>query len=200
MVLTRSMGDDLGKCPALELGKRTGLDDFHTVADLCLAVFVVHVVFLRAFDDFVELWMGNACDVFDDDGLFHFVGNDNANAGLTKVDLSVLRSFAHNVLGWCVGGLGVLLGSNSREDASGFTTHLFDARWIFERSGGALKAKVQRLVLQFTETDLEFVSGKLVGLFGFGFGHGSEGLELGDRNGSSVRIAGDEACADAQLV
>ena len=89
------MGENFGKSPALQLGKRPGLDDFHAVADLCLAVFVVHVVFLGALDDLVEFRVGNTGNVLNDEGLFHFVGNDHANAGLAEVDLGVLWSLAH---------------------------------------------------------------------------------------------------------
>ena len=93
------MGEDLGERPALELGKRPGLDDADAVTDLALVAFVMHVVLLRALDDLVELGMGNAGDVLDDEGLVHFVGHDHADAGLTEVDLSVRRSLAHGKLG-----------------------------------------------------------------------------------------------------
>ena len=89
------VSDDFGERPALEFGKRPGFDDADAVADLGLAVLVMHVVFLRAFDDFVEARMGNAGDVFDDEGFVHLVGDDHANTGFTKVDLSVRGSFAH---------------------------------------------------------------------------------------------------------
>ena len=72
-----------------------GLDDADAVADLALVALVVHVVFLGALDDLVEFRMGNAGNVFDDEGLVHFIGNDHANAGFTKVDLCVRRSLAH---------------------------------------------------------------------------------------------------------
>ncbi len=79
------VGKNLGECPALELGNRFGLDDADAVTNGGFRFLVVHVVFLRAFDDLVELRVGNTCDVLDDDGLFHFIGNDNADAGLALV-------------------------------------------------------------------------------------------------------------------
>ena len=87
----RSMRDNFGEGPALQFGERTGFDDADAVANLALVVLVVHVVFFRALDDLVEFRVRNAGDVFDDEGLVHFIGNDHANAGFTKVDLCVRR-------------------------------------------------------------------------------------------------------------
>jgi hypothetical protein len=89
------MGEDFSQSPAFQLRERPGFDDFDTVADLSLARFVVDVVFFRAFNDFVKLRVRNAGNVLNDDGFFHFIGNHHAYAGLTEVDLSVLRSLAH---------------------------------------------------------------------------------------------------------
>ena len=90
------MGDDFLKCPAFELGQRAGLDDADAVADLGLAVFVVDVVFFGSFDDLVELGMGNAGDVLDDDGLVHLIGDDKADAGLAEAGgPGFLGSLAH---------------------------------------------------------------------------------------------------------
>lgn len=80
------MRDNFSKCPALELGYRLGFDNTYAVADGGFALFVVHVIFLGTLDDFVELRVRNTGDVLDDDGLFHFIGNDNTDAGLTLVD------------------------------------------------------------------------------------------------------------------
>ena len=77
------MGENFSKGPALELGNWLGLDDADAVADGGLALFVMHVVLLGALDDFIELWVRNAGDMLDDDCLLHFIGNDDAYAGLT---------------------------------------------------------------------------------------------------------------------
>ena len=53
------------------------------------------LVFFRAFDDLVEFRMGNPCDVFDDESLVHFIGDDHADAGFTEMDLCVRWSLAH---------------------------------------------------------------------------------------------------------
>ena len=97
------MRNDLGKCPTLEFRKRARLDDSDAVTDMSLVGLVVHVVFLRALDDFVELGMGNTGNVFDDESLVHFIGNDHANAGFTKVDLCVRRCLAHDKNRWDLG-------------------------------------------------------------------------------------------------
>ena len=94
------MGNDFGERPALQFRKRTGFDDTDAVADLALVLLVVHVVFFGTLDDFVELGMGNTGNVFDDEGLVHFIGNDHANTGFTKVDLCVRRSLAHGGSRW----------------------------------------------------------------------------------------------------
>ena len=133
-----SMGHDFSKRPAFQFGKRTGFDDANAVADLALVGLVVNVVFLRALDDLVELGMGNAGHVFDDEGLVHFIGNDHANAGFAEMDLTVRgldwcvrRSLAHGIYRWDL-GLGERLGSHCCEDLSGFTTNLADARRILQ--------------------------------------------------------------------
>jgi hypothetical protein len=167
------VGDHFGKGPAFQLGKRAGLDDANAVSDLSLIFLVMHVIFFGTFDDFVELWMGNTGYVLNNEGLVHFIGDDHANAGFTEVDLCVLGSLAHDknrLKRWQ--GLSVLLGVNRGENLSGFAAHLADARWIFKRAGGFLKAKVESLLFEVSETDLKFVGGEF---FGFGFGHGSDG-------------------------
>ena len=83
------MGDDFGKGPTLQLGKRLGLDDADAVPNLALVAFVVDVIFLGTLNDFVELGVGNTGDVLDDKSFVHFIGNDHANAGFTKMDLGV---------------------------------------------------------------------------------------------------------------
>ena len=93
------MGKNFSEGPALQLGKRLGLNDADTVTDLGLALFVVDVVFLRPLDNLVELRMGNAGDVLDDDGLLHFVGDDDADASLAKVRLGFLSGIAHGSVG-----------------------------------------------------------------------------------------------------
>jgi hypothetical protein len=45
----------------------------------------VDVVLFRALNDLVEFRMRNAGDVLDDDGLVHFGGHDDADAGLAQV-------------------------------------------------------------------------------------------------------------------
>jgi hypothetical protein len=120
--------------------------------------------------------MGNTGNVLDDDSLFHFVGNDHANACFTEVDLCVLGSLAHDknwLMRWQ--GLGAQLGRNSRENLSGFAAHLTDAGGIFQRAGGLLEAEVESFLFEFAKTCLELVRGKLKDLFGFGFGHGADG-------------------------
>ena len=169
------MRDDLGKSPPLQLRERLGFDDAHAVANLTLVGLVVHVVFLRALDDFIELRMGNTGNVFDDEGLIHFIGNDHADAGFTKMDLDVRSSLAHGRSGSSVDKLSAFLDSDRSHDASGLTTHLLDTGRIFQRAGGTLETEVERFLLEFLETDLKFICGKLAGLFGFGFGHGSDG-------------------------
>ena len=72
--------------PAFGLGDGFGLDDADAVANGGFALLVVHVVFLGALDDFIELRVRNTGDMFDDDGLFHFIGNDNTDAGFAQVD------------------------------------------------------------------------------------------------------------------
>ncbi len=98
------MRQDFSEGPTLQFGERLGFDDADAVADLGLAAFVMHVVLLRPLDDLVETRMRNAGDVLDDEGLVHLVGDDHANAGFTKVDLSVLGSIAHGENRDCVGG------------------------------------------------------------------------------------------------
>ena len=94
------MRNNLCECPALQPRKRLGLNDANAVSNLTLVALVMHVVFLGAFDDLVEFRVGNAGDVFDDEGLVHFIGNDHANTGFTKVDLCVRRSLAHGSSRW----------------------------------------------------------------------------------------------------
>lgn len=170
------MGDNFREGPALQLGKRACLDDANAVADLSLTFLIMHVIFLRTLDDFIELRMGNTGNVLDDDSLFHFVGNDHANACFTEVDLCVLGSLAHDknwLMRWQ--GLGAQLGCDSRKNLSGFAAHLTDASGIFQRAGGLLEAKVESFLFEFAKTCLELVRGKLKDLFGFGFGHGADG-------------------------
>jgi hypothetical protein len=170
------MGDNFGEGPAFQLGKRAGLNDANSVADLSLIFLIMHVIFFRTFDDFVELWMGNTGNVFHDEGLFHFIGNDHANACFTEVDLCVLGSLAHD-WNWLVRwqGLCAQFGRDGCENLSGFATHLTDASGVFQGARGLLETEVESFLLEFTETGLKLVSGKLAGLFGFGFGHGSDG-------------------------
>lgn len=80
------MGENFCKCPTLELGNRLGLNYANAVADCSFALFVMHVVFLGAFDDLVELRVWNAGDVLDDDGLLHFRRDDDADTGLAFMD------------------------------------------------------------------------------------------------------------------
>ena len=97
-----SMGENFSERPTLQLRKRTGFDDADAVTNFGLAAFVMHVVFLRAFDDFIEAWMRNTCDVLDNESLVHFIGDDHADAGFAKVDLSVCRIVAHDENKWGV--------------------------------------------------------------------------------------------------
>ena len=80
------MSENFCKCPTLKFGYWLGFDDADAVADGSLALFVVHVVFLGALDDLVEFWVRNAGNVFDDDGFFHFIGNDDTNASFALVN------------------------------------------------------------------------------------------------------------------
>lgn len=99
------MGDDFGEGPTLEFGERAGFDDAYAVADFGLAGLVVDVVFFRAFDNFIEARVGHAGDMFDDEGLIHFIGDDHANAGFAERDVCVLRSgIAHGGSGGGGGG------------------------------------------------------------------------------------------------
>ena len=83
--------DDFGESPALQFRKWPGLDDADAVADLTLVRLVMHIVFLRALDDFIKLRVGHAGDVFDDEGLVHFIGDDHADTGFAQMDLGVRR-------------------------------------------------------------------------------------------------------------
>ena len=91
MLRDRLMRNHFGKRPALQLRKWPSLDDANAVADLALVRLVMHIVFLRALDDFIKLRVGHAGDVFDDEGLVHFIGDDHANAGFAQMDLGVRR-------------------------------------------------------------------------------------------------------------
>ena len=70
---------------------------------------------------------------------------------------------------------GARLGRDGREDSCGFAAHLADAGGVLQRAGGLLETEVECFLLEIEEAELEFVSGKLVDGFGFGFGHGSDG-------------------------
>ncbi len=80
------VSENFRECPTFEFGDRLGFDDADAVADGGLALFVVHVVFLGALDDLVEFRVRNAGNVFDDDGFFHFVGNNDTYAGFAFVN------------------------------------------------------------------------------------------------------------------
>ena len=168
------MGNDFGKRPALQFRERACLDDADAVTDLALVALVMHVVFLGALDDLVEFRVGNTGNVFNDEGLVHFIGNDHANAGFTKVDLCVRRSLAHVSNRWDL-GLGERLGGDRCEHLRSFATHLADAGRIFQSAGGALETEIKSFLLEFPETSFELGGGKFAGSFGFGFGHGSDG-------------------------
>ena len=90
------MRENLSKVPTLQLGCWLGFDNTNAVADLGFTLFVMHVVFLRTFHDLVETCVRNACDVFDNDSLVHFIGDDHANAGFTKMNFGFLRGIAHD--------------------------------------------------------------------------------------------------------
>lgn len=79
------VGEDFLERPALELGNRLGFDNADAVADGGFRFLIMHVVFLGALDDFVELRVGNAGDVLDDDGFLHFIGDNDAHTGLAFV-------------------------------------------------------------------------------------------------------------------
>jgi hypothetical protein len=168
------MGNHFCECPALQFGKRLGFDNANTITDLTLIALVMHVVFFRTLDDFVELRVRNTGHVFDDEGLVHFIGNHHADAGFTKMDLGVRRSLAHDRYGCGLDELSAFEDGDRSQNASGLATDLLDTGWIFQGASGALEAEIERFVLEFLETNLEFVCGKLAGLFGFSFGHGSD--------------------------
>ena len=81
------MRDDVHELPALQLGKRASLNDTHLIANLGFTIFVVSIELLALLDDLLELGMGNAGDVFHNDGLVHLGGNDNTDARLAKSGL-----------------------------------------------------------------------------------------------------------------
>ncbi len=98
-------------------------------------------------------------------------------------------------------GLGALANGQSRKDFGFLAAHDADASGVFQLTGGLLEAEVESFLLELAEANLKFVSGKFAGLcFGFLGGHGIDGLNLGNPDESGVRIAGDEAGADAELV
>jgi hypothetical protein len=172
------MTDDFLQCPALEFGKRAGFNDADAVTDLGLAGFIVDVVFLGALDNLVELGMGNTRDVFDDDGFVHLVRYDHTDACFAQVQPGFLGSLAHSGNGLGVGGggrSGKLAITEEGEDFGSFAPHGADTGWIFQLAGGPLEAEVEGLLLEFTETGSELVSGAFAEVFDFGSGHGSNG-------------------------
>jgi hypothetical protein len=168
-----SVGKHFGESPALKLGKRLSFNDADAVADLCLAAFVMHVVFLGPFYDLVELRVRDASDVFDDEGLLHFVGDDNADTGLAKVWLGFLSVLAHGTINLRgLVGSGAFLGVLGGKDPCGFAADLRDAGRILQLAGGTLEAEVEGLLLEIAQILGELVSGELVEFFAFVLGHG----------------------------
>ena len=164
------MGNDFGKRPALQFRERASLDDADAVTDLALVAFVMHIIFFRALDDLVEFRVRNTGNVLNDESLVHFIGDDHADAGFTKVDLCVRRRLAHGSNRWDL-GLSERLGGDRSEHSRSFATHLADAGRIFQSAGGALETEIKSFLLEFQETSFELGGGKFAGSFGFGFGH-----------------------------
>lgn len=84
------MTEDFDEFPALELGHRAGLADADLITDSSAAFFIVCVELLRTLHDFLKLRMRNTGDVFDNDGLIHGSGLDNANAHFGVLLLAAL--------------------------------------------------------------------------------------------------------------
>lgn len=78
-------------------------------------------------------------------------------------------------------GSDAFLGGEGGHDLSGLATHLADAGGIFKLAGGLLEPEVERLMFQVAKAAGEFISREFVNVFGFRFGHGSDGVRDGDQ-------------------
>ena len=169
-----SMGEDFCECPALEFGERTGFNDADAVADLGLAGFVVDVVFFRPFDDLVEFGVGNSGDMLDDEGLVHFIGHDDADAGLAVGGGGFRCGLAHGRDGWALGLLtsGAVFLFEDGVDARDFAADDADAVGVFELAGGLLEAEVECLLLEVAKAAEQLVLGGFADDGDFGKCHG----------------------------
>ena len=76
---------------------------------------------------------------------------------------------------------GALLGGLRGEELGGLPANLTDAGWVLKLAGGLLETEVERFVLQIAEADGEFLSGELLDVFCFGFGHGTDDVGVAGR-------------------
>lgn len=207
------MLEDLGEVPALELGEGAGLGDEDLVAFLGLALLVVGVELGGLADDLLEAGMRNAALNFDDDGLGHLGGSDDADARLLhgllfsgggcggclahvlRMEKGVRRVGLRGLLG---GGSVGTLGDDGL-DAGDLLADLGETGGIFKLAALLLDAQVKGLLLQLATAGGKFFDAGLTEFFDL---HNSVlGSLFSVLQGLFVHaLAGDEAAADADLV